>query len=86
MFYLDGENEMPAAHVTTRPTFGVQSKERLFSAAGYFVSPWAQAYDVTPDGQRFLMLRVGSATGAVPVSLVLVENFLTDLRQRMATR
>jgi serine/threonine-protein kinase len=86
LFYLDNANEMQAAHVTTRPTFGILSTERLFSASGYFVSPWAQAYDVSPDGQRFLMLRVGSATGAVPASLVLVENYLTELRQRMATR
>ena len=77
---------MQAAHLTTKPTFAIQSKERLFSASGYFVSPWSQAYDVTPDGQRFLMLRVGSAAGVQSSSLVLVENFLTDLQQRMATR
>jgi serine/threonine-protein kinase len=86
LFYLDAANEMQAVHVTTRPTFGIQSKERLFSADGYFVSPWSGAYDVTPDGQRFLMLRVGSAAGAERSSLVLVENFLTELRQRLATR
>jgi serine/threonine-protein kinase len=86
LFYLDGVNGMQSAHVTTRPTFGILSKERLFSASGYFVSPWGRAYDVTPDAQRFLMLRVGSATGVVPVSLVLVENFVTELRQRMAPR
>ena len=86
LFYLDGTNTMQSAHVTSTPTFGILSTERLFSASGYFVSPWAQAYDVTPDAQRFLMLRVGSASGVVPVSLVLVENFLTDLRQRMVTR
>ena len=83
LFYLDGANQMQAVHVATKPTFGILSKERLFSAAGYFVSPWSQAYDVSPDGQRFLMLRVGSTTGEVPVSLVLVENFLTELQQRM---
>jgi len=86
LFYVDGSTAMQAVHVTTRPTFGILSKERLFSASSYYVSPWAQAYDVTPDGQRFLMLRVGSATGAAAVSLVLVENFLTELQQRMATR
>ena len=86
LFYLDAESGMQSVHVTTSPTFGILSKERLFSASGYFVSPWAQAYDVTPDGQRFLMLRAGSATGAVPVPVVLVENFLTELRQRMVAR
>jgi serine/threonine-protein kinase len=86
LFYVDGATGMQSVHVTTRPTFGILSKERLFAASGYYVSPWAQAYDVTPDGQRFLMLRVGSATGAAAVSLVLVENFLTELRHRMAAR
>ena len=86
LFYLDGATDMQVATVTTKPTFGVVAKERLFSAIGYFVSPWAQAYDVTADGQRFLMLRVGSANGAVSGSLVLVENYVTELRQRMATR
>jgi eukaryotic-like serine/threonine-protein kinase len=56
LFYLDAANAMQTAHVTTRPTFGIVSKERLFSASGYYISPWSQAYDVTPDGQRFLML------------------------------
>ena len=86
LFYLDAANQMQSAHVTTSPSFGIASKERLFSASGYFLSPWGQAYDVTPDGQRFLMLRVGTATGAMPVSLVLVENFATELRQRTAAR
>ena len=86
LFYLDAANVMQAAHLTTKPTFTIRSKERLFSASGYFVSPWSQAYDVTSDGQRFLMLRVGSAAGAESSSLVLVENFLTDLQQRMTTR
>ena len=44
-------------------------------------SAWAQAFDVSPDGRRFLMLRVGSSFGAIPVSLVRVQNFLADLKQ-----
>jgi serine/threonine-protein kinase len=83
LFFLDGANDMQVVRVATKPSFGILTKQRLFSATGYFVSPWAQAYDVSPDGQRFLMLRVGSSTGAVPVSLVLVENFLAELQQKV---
>jgi serine/threonine-protein kinase len=83
LFFLDGANDMQAVRVTTRPSFGILEKRRLFSANGYFVSPWAQAYDVSPDGRRFLMLRVGSSAGAIPTSLVLVENFLSELRSRV---
>ena len=49
--------------MVTKPTFGILTKQRLFSMAGYFVSPWSQAYDVSADDQQFLMMRVGSASG-----------------------
>jgi hypothetical protein len=82
LYFLDGANDMQAMRVTTKPTFAVLAKQRLFSANGYFVSPWAQAYDVSPDGKRFLMLRVGSSSRATPGSLVLVQNFLADLQRK----
>jgi serine/threonine-protein kinase len=85
LFYVDAANDMQAVRVNTKASFGILSKQRLFSVNGYFGSGWAQAYDVSPDGKRFLMLRVGSLAGAVPVSLVVVENFLTELKRRMAT-
>jgi hypothetical protein len=69
--------------VTTKPTFGVLGKQRLFSADGYFESPWAQAHDVSPDGKRFLMLRVGSSSPANSGSLVLVQNFLAELQRKV---
>ena len=81
LFFLDGASDLQSVSVATRPAFAILGRRRLFSATGYFTSPWAQAYDVSPDGQRFLMLRVGSASGAVSVSLVLVQNFLSDLKR-----
>ena len=71
---------MQAAHVTTKPTFGILSTERLFSASGYFVSPWAQAYDVTPDGQRFLMLREGES--AQDNELIVALHWLDGLKRK----
>jgi serine/threonine-protein kinase len=83
LFFLDGANDMQAVRLATRPAFGILEKRRLFSGNGYFVSPWAQAYDVSPDGRRFLMLRVGSSLGAVPASLVIVQNFLAELQRKV---
>jgi serine/threonine-protein kinase len=83
LFFLDGTNDMQAMRVSTKPTFGVLAKQRLFSANAYFASPWAQAYDVTPDGKRFLMLRVGSSSTASSGSLVLVQNFLPELQRKV---
>jgi hypothetical protein len=83
LFFLDGANDMQAVRLATRPAFGIFEKRRLFSGNGYFVSPWAQAYDISPDGRRFLMLRVGSSLGAVPASLVIVQNFLAELQRKV---
>ena len=81
LYYLDAVSDMQAVRFATRPAFGILERQRLFSARGYFESPRGQAYDVAPDGRRFLMLRVGSSAGAASVSLVLVQNFLTELRR-----
>ena len=83
LFYLDGASAMTAVRVAGRPTFAVLGEQRLFPATGYLSSPWAQTYDVSSDGRRFLMLRVGSSTGAVSVPLVMVENFLTELQLKV---
>ncbi len=83
LYFIDASNEMQAVKVVTKPTFGILNKQRLFSVSGYFVTPWAQGYDVSADGQRFLMMRVGSSSGAVAVSLVLVQNFLGELQRRV---
>jgi serine/threonine-protein kinase len=80
LFFVDAANDMQAVKVTTKPTFGILTRQRLFSTTGYLGSPWAQAYDVTPDGRRFAMLHIGSSTGEATVSLVLVENFIAELR------
>ena len=83
LYFIDASNDMQAVKVATKPTFGILNKQRLFSVSGYFVTPWAQGYDVSADGQRFLMMRVGSSSGAVAVSLVLVQNFLDELQRRV---
>ena len=40
-------------------------------------------YDVTADGQRFLMVRegAGSEGEAAPVSIVVVENWVEELKR-----
>jgi serine/threonine-protein kinase len=83
LFYRDANADMQAARIATTPKFAVVGTQRLFNASGYFDSPWAQTYDVSPDGQHFLMLVVGGSTGAANTSPVLVQNFATDLRRQL---
>jgi len=83
LFYLDRSIALVAVRVTGRPSFSLLGQERLFSTIGYVSSVWSPAYDVAPDDRRFVMLRTGSSSGTAPVSLVLVQGFLTELARKV---
>ena len=57
---------------------------RLFE--GDYLFPRAGPhYDVSTDGQRFLMIKPGTGTDAMPIpeaQVVLVHSWLEDLKQR----
>ena len=55
-------------------------QEVLFSLAAYLRNPAYTLYDVTPDDQRFVMLRIGDDEDAAPSELILVENWAEELR------
>ncbi len=76
LFYRNGR-QMLAARVTTVPAFAVTGREVLFEGS-YSTSSSHQNYDVTPDGQGFLMLQPDT-----DVELVVVLNWRTELRARI---
>ena len=47
----------------------------------YLPSNGAPMYDVSPDDQRFVMLRIGVGLGS-DSELILVENWAEELRER----
>jgi len=57
LFYRSGRRELMAADVTADLTFEWSSPGALFDASGYASNNWHPAYDVSPDGERFLMVR-----------------------------
>ena len=52
----------------------------LFSMDGYLTARGHAMYDVSPDDQRFVMLRIDAEFGST--ELILVENWAEELRQR----
>ena len=42
-------------------------------------------YDVSPDGQRFLMLKTPTAAASAPPQIIVVQNWLEELRRLMPT-
>jgi serine/threonine-protein kinase len=82
LFYRNGANQLVAVQFTDDPTFVVVQEEVLFSMADYLPSNGTPMYDVSPDDQRFVMLRIDDRR-ATTSELILVENWFEELRQRM---
>jgi Tol biopolymer transport system component/DNA-binding winged helix-turn-helix (wHTH) protein len=86
LFYRSGDMMMAAA-IATQPRFSAGEPKLLF--AGQFEpspSPVPNAnYDVSPDGQRFLMVKPGGRDQA-PTQINVVPNWFEELKRKVPTR
>jgi serine/threonine-protein kinase len=87
LFFRQGVS-MHAAAVADEEELAFAVSQQLFS--GNFFgspSPESSSYDVAPDG-RFLMIEIEDASGAndEPASIVVVQNWLEELKQRVSTK
>jgi serine/threonine-protein kinase len=81
LFYRNGAGDMVAVRVETTPTFSAGPTGVLFPAGEYVADVNHRQYDVTADGERFIMLRpVGDN---VHGEMILVQNFFGELRARV---
>jgi serine/threonine-protein kinase len=67
--------------VATTPTLVVKE--------GYYTIPqwWGLSYDISADGQRFLMLKEGGADGAAaPASIIVVQHWAEELKRLVPTK
>ena len=87
LFYLDGAGAVTAVPVQTTPTFSAGNPTKLFDAR-YFAAGNGRTYDVSRDGQKFLMIKdnAGGDPTSPPTSIVVVLNWLQELRQRLPAK
>ena len=78
IFYRSAKG-MVAAHVSTEPVFSVTSREVLFPDM-FSRNRTHHNYDVSPDCKHFVLLQRGDSASSV----IVVTNWLTELRARMA--
>jgi eukaryotic-like serine/threonine-protein kinase len=84
LFYRSGD-KMMAVQVTTQPSFSV-GKPRLLFQGTYLTTPLTSPnYDVSPDGQRFLMLKASDQTQLAPTQINVVLNWFEELKQKVPT-
>lgn len=71
LFYLSADRKMMAVPVRTSPRFEAETPRPLFDAATRWVDAGRIAqYDVSADGQRFLLNRMVAEEGAAPMTLL----------------
>jgi len=93
LFFRSGD-KMMAVDIQTQPAFQAGTPRMLFERAGYLGGQAAPDYDVSPDGQRFLMMKegqqpeaaqrfsTGAGTLATTVQVHVVLNWFEELKQR----
>ncbi len=80
LFYKGSVNLM-VVEVLAEATFVTGERRVLFSARGYRSGDVHQQYDVTPDDQRFVMIRIVGEQKAT--DLIVVENFFEELKAKV---
>ena len=76
MLFYRNRQGLVAADVSASHSFRVKRRSVLFDDKPYLSFHVGAAYDVHPDGRRFLMVRLGSASPQV----VVVLNWFAHLR------
>jgi serine/threonine-protein kinase len=84
LFYLTPENEMVSVAVQTGRTFEVGERRVLFTLGpGYVLSRLTTPFDISPDDQRFVMVRDVQAERPERTPLILVENWFEEVKEHV---
>jgi eukaryotic-like serine/threonine-protein kinase len=84
LFYRSGD-KMMAVEISSQSGFSA-GKPRILFEGGYLPSTVAQPnYDISPDGQRFLMVKPGEQAQGAPTQINVVLNWFEELKQKVPT-
>ena len=81
LFYRSGD-KMMAVEIATRLGF-TAGRPRVLFEGRYATNATFPDYDVSPDGQRFLMLKPDSAHQAAPTQINIVLNWFEELKRKV---
>jgi serine/threonine-protein kinase len=91
LFYLSLAGVLMRVSVERGESWAATAPTMLFKTDGYFMIPGGnpgRTYDISADGQRFLMIKQGGGPGqsATPPSLIVVQNWTEELKRLVPTR
>ena len=85
LFYLTSTALMSVS-VQATPTFSAGNPQKVFEGT-FYAGQATRTYDVSADGQRFRMIKnaVSTHQTAPPASIVVVEHWTEELKQKLPT-
>ncbi len=84
LFYRSGD-KMMAVDISTQSSFTVGKPHMLFEGQYLPTTGTSPDYDVSPDGQRFLMLKAKEQVETASKQIVVVQNWFEELKQKVPT-
>jgi serine/threonine-protein kinase len=84
LFYMTPSGRLMVVPLQTDPSFATGSAEFLFVET-YHVRDEGRTYDISPDGQRFLMIKESKDDSSAPRSMTVVLNWFEELKARVPT-
>ena len=78
---MDSTGRLMCVPVVTAPTFSAERPEVLFEAS-YYMGDYARNYDISSDGQRFLMIKeLDTGAAQLPEQIHVVINWFEELER-----
>jgi serine/threonine-protein kinase len=88
LFYVTPTGDVMGVQVGAGPGWTTNAPAKVITANGYYFGGQGAAatYDVSPDGRRFLMIKQRDPQAeTTPTSLVVVQNWLEELKRLVPT-
>jgi serine/threonine-protein kinase len=86
LFYCEPNGALMGVPVELQPRFAAGTPTKILEGV-YFRGVHGRAYDVSPDGERFLMIKEDESSGhaSSPQSIVVIFNWFEELKRLVPT-
>jgi Tol biopolymer transport system component len=88
LIYVSPTGALMRVGVARGPSWAATTPTLLVKE-GYFTIPnwWGRSYDISPNAQRFLMIKEGGADRtAAPASIIVVQHWVEELKRLVPTK
>ena len=88
LFFRPPNGDLMQVAIETDPNFRAGNPERILERGSYYVDSFRRSFDISPDGQRFLMIKEGGSSSdedpyAGLTRIIVVQNWFQELEARV---